>query len=169
MEEKQILKDISRAINDKHFDVEIDIVKPSFIQRLRKEKVKLFSVRRACLSTLLTFGEIVLDFKTNYYKDATFTASQMVEAVCTDARVAVKAIAILLLNTENKKNSSLERFLLKNLDSDDCRHILLRLIEHSKMENFISSIILVKGMSLLKTEEMIAFENKISGQLSEEP
>lgn len=168
MNEIELLKRKAAIINDKCIDVEIDIVKPSFSEKLTRTKIRTFSVRRACLATLIFFSELALSLKTEYGETGEKSIADQIRAICTDAKVAVKMIAILLLDLDQEPNEEITRFLLKNLDTDEFDRILTILLDHSRVENFMNSIILIKGMSLLKTKEMIAFDNQISGELSEE-
>ncbi|WP_316851158.1 hypothetical protein [Pedobacter agri] len=168
MNEKDILKKVANVVTNREIEIEIEIVKPSLIDRIKKRKVKVFKVRRACLSTLLFLSNIILELKTNPDDSKTDKASGVLKAIGDDAKLTVKIIGALLLNSDKSPGYFLEKFLLDNLDTLEQRYILYKLIDHSRLENFLSSIILMKGMSLLKTEEMIASENEALGKLSEE-
>lgn len=167
MNEIEILKQKASIINDKCINVEIDIVKPSFEEKLLNRKTRTFLVRRACLATLIFFSDLALSLKTEYGDTGEKTIADQIKAICSDAKVAVRMIAILLLDIDQEPDAEITRFLLKNLDTDEFDRVLTILLDHSRVENFMSSIILIKGMSLLKTKEMIAFDNQISGELSE--
>ncbi|RNL50767.1 hypothetical protein [Pedobacter jejuensis] len=162
MTEKQILKATADVVLNKVIEIQVDIIKPTFFQKIKKQTEVKFKVRRASLSTLVFFSDNMLDLESETEKGQIKGISEQIKSICVDAKTAVKLIAILLLNTDEEPDSSIQTFLLKNLDTLDFYGLLMRLIEHSRLENFLNSIILLKGMSLLKTEEMIAFENNVS-------
>jgi len=168
MNEIDLLKRTAHVVNDKYIDIEIDIIKPTILERVFHKTKRVYTVRRACLATLISFSELALSLKTAYGGPEDQSISEQLKAICTDALIAVKMIAMLLLDTDEEPSNKDVRFLLKNLDNDDYHKTLMILVDHSRIENFMNSIILVKGMSLLKTKEMIAFDNKISGESLEE-
>ncbi|WP_231464672.1 hypothetical protein [Pedobacter sp. Leaf132] len=167
MDEIQNLKRTGDVILNKTIDVEFDIVKPTLIEKIRNKKVRVFKVRRACLDTLLLFSNLTLDIITESSTEKK-TLAEHLKAISCDVKLTVTLIAILLLNTNELPVKKLEKWLLRNLDNEDFYKTLVILVDHSRIENFLNSIILLKGMSLLKTEEMIAFENIVSGMLSED-
>ena len=167
MDEKEVLKKTADVVLNKFLDIEFDIVKPTKEEFENNQTVKVFKVRRSCLDTLIFFSSLILDFKTDTATKEHGSFSDHLKAICDDGALAVRLIAILLLNTSELPDNKLEKWLLSNLDTDDYYKTLLILVAHSHLENFMNSIILTKGMSLLKTEEMIAFENTVSGTLLE--
>lgn len=168
MNEKDILEKVASVVTNREIDIEIEIVKPSIIDRIKKRKVRVFKVRRACLSTLLFLSELILQLKTEPDDSDNDNTSSAIKAIGNDGRIAARIISILLLNTDKNPGYLFEKWLLDNLDTMEQRYLLFKLIDHSRLENFLSTIILMKGMSLLKTEEMIASENEALGKLSEE-
>lgn len=168
MNEIELLKRKAAIINDKCISVEVDIKKPTWLDKINKRKTRAFSVPRACLATLIYFSELALSLKTEYGESSDKTIAEQLKAISSDAKLAVKMIAILLLDIDHEPDEDITRFLLKNMDTEEYDAVLTILLDHSRVENFMNSIILIKGMSLLKTKEMIAFDNQISGELSEE-
>ncbi|WP_131535456.1 hypothetical protein [Pedobacter nototheniae] len=168
MNEKDILRQVANVATNREIDIEIDIVKPSILDRLRKRKSKVFKVRRSCLSTLLYLSELILELKTEIDTSEKNNVAKILKAFGDDAALTVKIIGVLILNTNQLPPYCLTKFLLKNLDAVEQKYLLYKLIDHNRLEDFLSSIILMKGMSLLKTEEMIASENEVLGKLSEE-
>lgn len=145
---------------DRQTRIEIDINKRTFLDKLfKRPPIKVFYVNRACLSTLIYFSELTLSISD---PEETFQKGlpAMIASLANDGPLALKVIAILLLDTDQEPSRSLVKFLGRNLDVFDTKILLTQLLSHSHVEDFMSTTILIRKMSLLKTEELIAFEEK---------
>ncbi len=168
MNEVDILKRTADVVTDRMIQVEVPIAKRSLIDKiLKRPDTRVFDIRRACLGCLINFSGQVLAIS-GVENLAEMNVAKIISAVASDGNTMVRCLAILIENTENEPSLELVRFIRRNLDLPDMKAVLVHLLNHSRFEDFMSSIILVKGMSLLKPEEMIAPEKIVSGAPLEE-
>lgn len=155
MDDKIILRRTADVLNHASLFLEIDIKKYTFWHKLfKKPKKETLEIKRATLGTLINFSSVVVGIKKPIEQEQTIDA--IVEQICYNGAKAVKAIAILLENTHKNPTLSIKKFIRKNFEPEDYKEVLLFLIKHNKIEDFMISIIFLKGMSLMKTEEIIA-------------
>jgi hypothetical protein len=169
--EKDLLKRKARLLTNKQSRLEIDITKPTFFERLfKRPTIKVFFVNRACLSTLAFFSELTLDLTP---PDETYEKGMpaMIASLMTDIPLTIRIIGVLIEDTDQEPSESIKKFIGKNLNIQETKSLLTELLLLSRIEDFMSTTILMRKMSLLKTEELIAFEkehDKTFGQPSEE-
>lgn len=160
MNNTDILKKTDSVINNKWITISVDIRKQNWLDKLlEKSAVKEFRVIRASLGTLINFSSKTLDLTAQDKVDF----ASIIKSICANGKLLAECIAILIEDTQYEPTEDFVDFLLTNIDAEDSKAILATLIEHSKVEDFMSSTILITGMSLLKTEELIAFE-QITGK-----
>lgn len=160
MDNTNTLKLTSDVITDRFTEIEIDVTHPSFFDKiLKRPAVRVFLVRRACLGALICFSKKVQTLTTH---DQNVSMATLVNSLPKDGRILAELIAILIADSENGPRKSLVRFLRRNLDVADAQQVLTHLLDHARIENFLHSIVFIKGMSLLKTNEMIASEANAS-------
>lgn len=155
MADKILLKRTAEVLNDAPLFIEIDVKNYTFWHKLFKQpKTKIFEVKRATLGTLINFSNALVDIEQP--TEQTQTIQGIIGLICNNGAQAVKAIAILLENTHTNPTLSIQDFISENFTPEDYKTVLTFLIEHNKIEDFMISIIFLKGMSLMKTEEIIA-------------
>lgn len=155
-----MLKNKADLLLDRKTTIEIDIRKRTFIDRLLKRPTtKVFHVNRACLSTLIYFSKLTLDISK---PEETFDKGlpELIQTLLNDMPLAIRIMALLIEDTDKEPSRRLVKFLGKNLDTLDQKALMIVLLGHSRIDAFMTTTILIRKMSLLKTEELIAFEKK---------
>jgi hypothetical protein len=162
-DEINVLKRTADVVTDRMAQIEIPVKKLSWFDKLLKRpEVRVFEVRRACFGAMINFSGRVLAIH-NVGNPKTISLHDLIKAIGADGDTMIACLAILIEDTSREPRAATVNFLRDNIDNVDARAILAFLMSHSRYEDFLSSIILVKGMSLMEPEEMIAPE-KIFGQ-----
>ena len=146
-------KRISQVINEEPFVFEVDIKKRTWLQKLVKIKktCQVFTVYPPTLGTMIKVSAEIEKIQgvKEMFEQKDFASLLRYFSVNGEA-----VVNILALYIGNKIR--LKSFIKDNITTTECSNLLMKLIEFSKLQDFLITIILTKGMSLTKTEEIIA-------------
>jgi hypothetical protein len=158
--DKHILQHKVAALTEQPLTIDIDIRKRTLIDWLLRRPVKKeFEVRPTRLSTLIYFSDL-----TSRLTDPGETQGKglpaLVASISNDGRLMFRILALLIEDTDKEPSKRLQKLLADNITITDAKILLMQLIEFSSITDFMSTTILIRKMSLLKTKELIAFEEK---------
>lgn len=164
------LKKESATLNEKKLSVEIDVLRRSWIDRiLRRPAVRTFIVKQPPIGVLEEIGALVCDVAKYDEMDNQNFMPMVFERLKSDTATMVNVMACLL-ECKAYPSNQIKFFIRNNVLPGDVVSLISRLFEFADIPSFLNTIILMKGMSLKKTEEIIASENedkKTSGEQSE--
>lgn len=155
-------------VTDRVIQIEIPVKKLSWIDKLLKRPdVRVFHVRRACLGALINFSGRTVGVEK--IKNAEKVGlPELIKAIGSDGETMITCLGILIEDTCEEPSEEIKEFIRRNMDNSDMKAVLAFLMQHSRYEDFLSSTILIKGMSLMEPAEIIAPETKTFGAQSEE-
>jgi hypothetical protein len=144
VEEKTMLSKTADAVTDSPITIEVDILNPTRLQRLRKETKKTFKLTPATLGTLVKISKELLSIdvaeadKSNWI---VLCQKLMLEHGNRLARI----VAIAIVNRKEDPPNSLIEFIEYNMTAKELNTIAAHVLDKMDMRNFITSIISIKA------------------------
>jgi len=144
---------ISQVINEEPLILEVDVKKRTWLQKLLKLKrsVRVFTVYPPTLGVMIKVSAEIEKIQGSEemlkYKDF----ASILRYLAVNGEAIINILSLYLGG-----GLGLKAFLKNNITSTESAALLARLVEFSKLEDFLASIILTKGMSLTNTEGIIA-------------
>ena len=104
--------------------------------------------------TLLRISKEVNDIKFNSEEklEGVNLIAKAFESALSDTQCLINVLALAITNSEKRPGEKLKKFLLENLTTAQMMKILMMVVNQLNVNDFLNSIILVKGMSLVKGE-----------------
>lgn len=113
---------------------------------------RVFTLHPITLGNLLRISRVLLQI--NYNPDGDFYRESLTAAA--QAPKLAYVVAIALTNSDREPGAKLVRWLLNNLTAGELLNILMMVLKQMDLKSFMSSIISLTGMSLLKKGSQIA-------------
>jgi hypothetical protein len=145
--EQEILKSISNVATEFH----IDILKPTFLEKIKREKIKTFKVKKITLSRVAAITEILksVDFlELDGLKEDELSYKSMELATVENITKVIRIISIFLTGKESKKTID---FLMNNLEMKDTLEFAMNIIKLSGYQDFMLTTSLLKANLSMKT------------------
>ena len=151
LDPKQIHRDTAEVILQEGIDFYVTYNNPGWLRRkgiLKKERH--FIIKPIVAGTLIRISKIMtdMDFAETIKRDDFISTG--IELMAKDAEILIQIIALAITNSEQKPSVSLLKFLRINLTMDEILQIISFVLKQMNVSDFMNSIILIKGMSLLK-------------------
>ena len=154
MDKKQILTDTINSLLAEGVDFFVKYDNPGILRRIGLlPKEKRFVIYPIKLGTLILISKEILSIDVGPAVSEKDDAIDIViRNIATNTDKLVKIIAIAITNSP-ADTSRLEAFIRKNMTPKEMYSILKIVISQMDVKDFLSSIMSVRGMSLLKAEE----------------
>lgn len=146
---KQGLKDSADALTSKSLTIEIDILHPTLLQRVRRQRKLKFVLHPACLGTLIKISKALLsiDVQEEDKGNLLHLSHRLMEA---HSGTLAYVVALAIVNRKEEPPKELIEVLKYNLTPDELLHITKRVIQQMDISNFVASISLIKGANVLE-------------------
>jgi hypothetical protein len=161
-----IAEKTTSAILQEPIQFRITVNEPNLLHKLRiLPKQKKVVLKPIVLGTLLRISKVVNDIRFNEEEklDGVNIIAKTLEYALSDTDCLVEIIALAIINSEKKPSESFRKFIRENLSAKQMLDVLTMVVSQLNVTDFMNSIILVKGMSLINARELIA-----RGESSEE-
>ena len=154
MDKKQILTDTINSLLAEGVDFFVKYDNPGILRRIGLlPKEKRFVIYPIKLGTLILISKEILSIDVGPAVSEKDDAIDIViRNIASNTDKLVKIIAIAITNSP-ADTSRLEAFIRKNMTPKEMYSILKIVISQMDVKDFLSSIMSVRGMSLLKAEE----------------
>lgn len=166
LDAKKVRKQTADTVLQEGVDFFITVNKPSLLHKLGLKPLKRsFNIKPLVTGTLLQISKIIEEMKVlseETMKDRTLL-DVGVDQVNENKDHLIKIIAFAIHNGPGQPSRQLLKFLDHNLTPKEMLQVLSVAVRQMDVMSFLSSIMSVKGMSLLNPREKIA-----PGDLSEE-
>lgn len=161
MKESEIFNELAGTMLQESIEVTIDVVASNaFHSWLIKQKIcpakRVFKVKPLCLGARALISREWASVPTYETSQDMIEINNDLSANHTEAMV--NSIAIAFLNSPKKPSSRLKKFIYRSCTPSDVMRIFLVVRQQLDVSNFLSSIALARGASLLKPAEIIAAE-----------
>jgi hypothetical protein len=134
-------------------------------------KVKVFAVTPPTLGTLMRISKVVENiglFDGNELQKPGGIVQLGFKSIANDMSKVIYVLACIISNRRKSPSKKLIRFLTWSFDPEDMKKLLTLFFQKMDVMGFITSIISMKGMSLIQTGEIIAPDKTALGDLKEE-
>jgi hypothetical protein len=149
-EEKNTLKQTADAVLEKGITLEVDILHPTLLQRLRKRTKRKFIIKPASLATLVNISNEFLDVDVDLSDRSNILKIIQQLAVKESYRLA-KTIAYAIHNSRDEPPKELIDFVYYNFEVAELQKVVAIVLEKISYGSFLNSIVSIKGMNILET------------------
>ncbi len=160
---QETLSEVSDATLEKPFIITVDISPNSRLHKRLQDwgvlpKQRIFQLKPIYLGSMLKLSPLLLgiDLTLPKVKQELEGGSYLVmsyEAIQNHAEKMAKIIAIAIQNNNEDPDKSLVKFILRNFTAKEIMRVLTLVIKQMDIENFISTIISVKGLNVLESSK----------------
>ncbi|RPE05556.1 hypothetical protein EGT74_24545 [Chitinophaga lutea] len=158
-EEKEILAGTADTILEKPVLLIVDRLNPKWWEKIAiklgwlKAKRK-FEIRPATLGSVMKISRLMLEIEP--VKDGTSPIAANYQLLSQHGERLAEVIGQAITNTEAGPSKSLVRFIRENMTGSEILTVTIVVMKQLNVSNFLSTITLMRGVSLLKPEESIA-------------
>lgn len=166
-ETENVRKGVVSAINEEPLRIEIIRKKYGiwdFIFLRRRKKI--FIVRPPVLGVLVKISGIIENIKINTEDVEKQPFEFGIEYLNKNKDDMLRIVGYALQGKKSEPGKGLLKFIDKNLTAQELLVLVSAILNLTNAKDFSTSIILVQGMSLMTSKEIIALRKKISGQQS---
>ena len=146
----ETLSQAADTIFDRAVTFSVEIIRPTWVQRLKKERVKNFAILPATLGTMTRISKELLEIDgANFRKEDLLNSN--FELMANNAERMARIIAIAANGNSSKPPSKeLIHFFLKNITAKELLGLVEIVLKQIDTVNFLNSIILARGINVLK-------------------
>lgn len=137
----------------------VHVNKKGFLHKLRiLPNSRRFIIKPAVLATMLKISRELLSvsFDEKFDLNKGITIPIAAKAIEDNTDKLIRIIALAIANRGKEPATGMESFLKKNLSSSEMFQLISIIIQKIDIMGFMSSIIAIKGVSLINPEEIIA-------------
>lgn len=140
-------------VNGRTLTVEVDVINPTWWQKLRKKTKLVYEVRQPSLGVLEQIG--ALSGRIKSVEQTAEVLPMIFGRLQNDAKAQIEILACLF-ESKAYPSQSVKNIISKNILPNEALSLISNLFEFANLSDFINSTILMKGMGLTKSEEIIA-------------
>lgn len=155
MSNNNILKKAADTLLEKPQEIVLKVNNPGVLHHMRiLPKSRKFQIKPLTLGNLVRISQILLEVEFNTQAEDIWTES--LKAIRQHARRMVMVAAYAIHGKRSEPPVRLIKFLEDNLNAMELNQVLVIVISQMNITDFMTSIISIKGMSLLKKGSTIA-------------
>lgn len=156
-----VLKQAADAIISKPVSLDIDHISARWWEkiaiRLRILPAKRrFEVKPATLGTMIRISQLLLDIDPNIFKSEGTALDSNYQIYSAHGEKIARVIAAAIENRESEPSERLVSFIKNNLSAGELMAVIKIVLQQLNVMGFMSTIISLRGMSLLNTGGTIA-------------
>lgn len=153
-EEKELLQKVAETVLARSVSIDVDVVPVNWLHKqLQLKKVlpvkKTFSLKPIYLGTLIRISELLLGVDFDRVKEMT-SMDAITHLAQKELHIMAECIALAIHNKKTKVPKRLVKFVLNNFTALEMYKVTLIVIKQIDTQNFISSIILLRGTNILE-------------------
>lgn len=165
--ENKILSEVADAVLDKSVSFEVEIIKPTLIQRWKKETKKSFKITPSTLGTMVKISQEFLSIDLSAF-DKTEIMNSNFLLINDHAERMARIVAIAVKNSKDDPPKSLINLFLNNLTAKELSSLVNIILTQIDTVNFLKSIISARGINMLGMNPKTQWSQIASGIPSEE-
>jgi len=164
----ETLANVADTVIDKAYTFEIIIVPQNKLHAwLQKRglmpKKKVFSIRPIVAGNLFRISKLLLSINYDELKKTGTNAIDLFHRMVTDHSETLWTIcAIAIQNNRQEPSKKLIRLIRDNLSSQEMFQLLAYVLDKMDSQNFLSSIILIRGLNVQESAEKKTELNEVS-------
>lgn len=160
-DEKNILSAAADTILEKSVSVEIDVLSPRWWEKIGMKVGLLpakrsFMIRPATLGNMIRISKLLLQIDSDVYKKDASALESNYRAYDQYGDILAEVVAAAITNSPAGPGRNLIRFIRDNLTASELLTISGVVIRQLDLLNFMTTIISIRGVSLLNPGETIA-------------
>jgi len=148
-EEKTQLSNTAAAVTDEATIIQIDILHPTWWQRLLRKRKRAFKLSPATLGTLVKISRELLSIEIEEADKSNIMLLTQKLMLAHSSRMA-KVVAIAIVNSKADPPQSLIEFLEYNLNAEELATVAMHVVNKMDINSFVRSIISIKGVNILE-------------------
>ncbi|MBC9913188.1 hypothetical protein [Chitinophaga varians] len=157
----EVLKQAADAINSKPVSLEIDHISACWWEKMAIRMrilpaTKRFEIRPATLGTMIRISQLLLEIDPNIFKSEGTALDSNYQLYGAHGDNIARVVAAAIENREAVPSEKLVAFIKNNLSASELMAVIKIVLQQLNVMGFMSTIISLRGMSLLNTEGTIA-------------
>jgi len=156
--EKQILNDVAETVLNQPVKISVDVAPKNkthaFLQRINFcEKKREFTIYPLCMGAMIRASKELLSIDVSIFDFENLLESNY-KSIVRDSNAIARVLAISITNApeDQKSESRIIKFILRNFNSKEMLSCLKIVLKQMDVTSFMSSIISAKGLNLLNAE-----------------
>ena len=121
-------------------------------------KKKEFPITPICLATLLRISKILLTIDIRLHQDQHKLLNEIYQAIDRHAEKMAMIVALAIRNSDGPVDANLVAFILRNFTAKEIMTVLSVVVKQMDVSSFLSSIISIRGLNVLDTQEIASAE-----------
>lgn len=155
MEENKILSATADTILEKPMRIDVEILQPRWWEKIAMKAGLMkarrsFMIRPATLGNMIRISQLLLGVDVELYKTTSFLDASY-QVIGAHAETMARVIATAVNNGKDTPSERLVRFFLHNLTAKELKTISAIAVKHMDVENFMISIVSIRGRNILET------------------
>lgn len=148
----KVLENVSDTILDKEVTLEVDIYRTRWEKFLRKPEKRTFVIKPITLGSLIRISKLLLTVDLTL-DDVQSLLQSTYHSMVDHGETIAKIIAIAIHNQPTEPPKSLVDFIINNFTAKEMFTTVSIILNKMDVTSFMSSIISIKGMSVLEMQQ----------------
>jgi hypothetical protein len=166
-ESNQTLAQVADAVLEKPVTFEIILIPQTPVHRWLQRKgwrpsKKSFTIKPVVLGSLLRISDLLLSIDLEILQKGKGFLDKSYHLVSHHTDTLVRIIAIAIQNTRQEPSSALISLLKTNLSTKELMTLLSLVLKQMDLQNFIASIISIRGLNVLESEARKSESSEVS-------
>jgi hypothetical protein len=158
MDEKIIQEKVVSALLQEPVRIWVTIEHQNILHKLRiLPRRKAYLVKPAVLATMVRISREILKLTDLSGVENEKIAAKLIENAESNVDALTNILSLAIHNRREYPSKRLKDFLMKNLTVTQMLQVIVMVVTQIDVQSFTTTITLIKGVSLLKTRELIAF------------
>jgi hypothetical protein len=167
MDKSETLQHVSDATLQKPTEFEVDVLPQNFVQKALQKwgilpKKRVFSIQPIVLGSLMKISPILLSIDTSIFGDKKQFLEANYELMGKYGHQLALVLAIAIHNRESDPPDSLVNFIKWNFSPVELFNMVLRVRNHMEVQNFMNTIIWIRGLNVLESNEKKSVKQQVS-------
>ncbi|MEZ2446126.1 hypothetical protein AB6805_30635 [Chitinophaga sp. RCC_12] len=168
IDEKEILSASADSLLDNSVQFEVDVMNPKWWERIAIKfgwlpAKKTFNIRPTTLGNMIRISKLLLSINVDSYRQSGSPLDASYQVYDAHGRVLAEVIATAISNSKRGPTNKLVDFIQDNLSAAELLSLVSIVLKKLDVMNFMTTIISIRGMSLLNPGGTIASGEPLEG------
>jgi hypothetical protein len=148
MDEKKILKHAADTIVSKPVTLTIDIVKKTWLDKIKNRQSRVFAIHPLTLGSLVKISKELIEIDLGLFNKNNLLESNY-QLIDKYGEKMARIISIAVVNQKNDPSKNLVQFFLDNLSAKELLQAASVVLQQMNISDFMHTIISIKGANVL--------------------
>lgn len=151
-----MLENVANTVTDEPVELSIDVLPQGWLHRLMLKfeiikKKRVFKLRQITMGNLIRISRLILSVDKIDFTDQEKILEKAMESMAKSGDNISEIVAIAIYNQRASPPASLVKFVKSNFTASELKYVIAIVLKQMNVQDFIISIVSVKGAQILKT------------------